>query len=70
MSPERAYEIILSESGAHFDPAIVEAFARCHEDFQPVGETAPWMQNTSHPSAKSCNPFTELAQYSSGVSCW
>jgi HD-GYP domain-containing protein (c-di-GMP phosphodiesterase class II) len=65
MSPEAAYKIILDQSGAHFDPAIVEAFARCFQEFTPAGEIAPWMQNAAHPSAVSCNPFTELAHCSS-----
>ena len=63
--PEAAHEIILHESGAHFDPAIVEAFSRCFDEFKPVGEVAPWMQSLPHPSAMNCNPFTELAQCSS-----
>ncbi len=65
MSPKVAYDIILGESGAHFDPAIVEAFARCFDEFQPAGEVAPWMQSLPHPSAVNCNPFTELAQCTS-----
>ncbi len=69
MPPEEAYEVIRSESGAHFDPAIVEAFMRCFNEFNPVGDVAPWMQTESHPSARSCHPFIELAQYSSGVGC-
>jgi putative two-component system response regulator len=67
MTPESAREIIRDESGAHFDPAIVEAFLRCSSEFNPTGEMAPWMQNQSHPSAQNCNPFTELAQFASGV---
>ena len=45
MPRQAAYEIILAESGAHFDPAIVEAFVRCFDEFKPMGEVAPWMQN-------------------------
>ena len=58
MPPEEAHEIILGESGAHFDPAIVEAFVGCFDQFTPMGEVAPWMQNAPHPSAMNCNPFT------------
>lgn len=65
MPPQEAYEIILGQSGAQFDPAIVEAFVRCFDQFQPVGSVAPWLQNVSHPSAVNCNPFTELAHSSS-----
>jgi len=67
MPPEDAYEIILRESGAHFDPAIVDAFVGCFDEFKPQGEVAPWMQSLSHPSALNCNPCTELAQYPSIV---
>jgi putative two-component system response regulator len=44
--PDYAREIILGESGAHFDPAIVEAFAACFEKFRPgAGEEAAWVQS-------------------------
>lgn len=33
MSPEDAREIVLSESGHHFDPAVVEAFEACWLEF-------------------------------------
>ena len=32
--PDYAREIILGESGAHFDPAIVDAFCACFEKFR------------------------------------
>ena len=32
-SPEKAREIILADSGRHFDPVVVEAFERRYEDF-------------------------------------
>ncbi len=64
MPPDDACQIILGESGGHFDPAIVEAFVRCRDEFTPQGEVAPWLQKTSHPSAVNCNPFTELANFS------
>ena len=67
MPPEDAHEIMLRESGAHFDPAIVESFVRCFDEFKPKGEVAPWMQGTSHPSALDCNPCTELAQCPSAL---
>jgi putative two-component system response regulator len=31
-----AVDIIISERGAHFDPAIVDAFLRCQEDFDRI----------------------------------
>jgi response regulator RpfG family c-di-GMP phosphodiesterase len=33
-----AVEIIRAESGKHFDPAMVDAFLQCHEQFQKVHE--------------------------------
>ena len=35
-SHEAAVEIIRSESGEHFDPVIVKAFLRCHEQFRRI----------------------------------
>jgi putative two-component system response regulator len=35
-SHEQAREIITSESGKHFDPVLVEAFLRCHEQFDEI----------------------------------
>ncbi len=35
---EQAVEIIRAESGAHFDPEIVDAFLLCHERFSAVRE--------------------------------
>ena len=67
MPPDEAYETILAESGAHFDPVIVEAFVRCFDEFRTAGGVAPWMQSMPHPSALSCNPFTELAHYPSAA---
>jgi putative two-component system response regulator len=32
--PEKCYEIIISESGTHFDPACVEAFKRVSNEFE------------------------------------
>lgn len=31
---DKAVEIIREDSGAHFDPVVVEAFLRCHEEFR------------------------------------
>ena len=67
MPAERVREIILRESGTQFDPAIVDAFARCFEEFKPIGEVVPWMQNLPHPSAMDCIPLLELAQDSSDL---
>ena len=67
MPPDEAYETILAESGAHFDPVIVEAFVRCFDEFRTAGGVSPWMQSMPHPSALSCNPFTELAHYPSAA---
>jgi putative two-component system response regulator len=36
ISHERAKQIIISESGSHFDPDIVHAFLQCEEDFIAV----------------------------------
>jgi putative two-component system response regulator len=33
---EVAVDIIRSDSGAHFDPVVVDAFLRCHEQFNEV----------------------------------
>ena len=33
---DRAVEIIMSEAGKHFDPILVEAFARCAGQFNEV----------------------------------
>ena len=38
-STELATEIILKESGRHFDPAIVEAFTACRDEFEIVRES-------------------------------
>lgn len=35
-SHERAKSIIINDSGAHFDPIIVEAFLECEEDFVEI----------------------------------
>lgn len=43
--PEYAKEIILKESGAHFDPAIVEAFCECFQTFKAGDRgTAAWVR--------------------------
>jgi HD-GYP domain-containing protein (c-di-GMP phosphodiesterase class II) len=39
-TPDYAREIIVHESGAHFDPVIVNAFLARFEDFQDVGTQA------------------------------
>ena len=69
LPPNEAYQIVLGESGAHFDPAIVEAFVCSFEEFTPRGDVPPWMLKTSHPSAVNCNPFTELAKFSPEPVC-
>jgi putative two-component system response regulator len=66
-SADEAREIIIAESGAHFDPVIVEAFVRCFHKFQLAGASAPWMQNSSFPSTLHCNPLTELARCPSAI---
>jgi putative two-component system response regulator len=38
MSFERARTLIVEESGKHFDPAIVEAFLACWEEFEARSE--------------------------------
>jgi len=35
---QEARSIILKENGTHFDPAIVEAFRECEEEFQTIAE--------------------------------
>jgi response regulator RpfG family c-di-GMP phosphodiesterase len=35
-SHAEAVDVIISERGAHFDPAIVDAFLRCQEDFDRI----------------------------------
>jgi putative two-component system response regulator len=43
--PEYAREIIVKESGAHFDPAIVEAFSACFEQFRAgAQDDKAWLQ--------------------------
>ncbi len=32
--PDKCYDIIISESGTHFDPACVEAFKRVSRQFE------------------------------------
>jgi response regulator RpfG family c-di-GMP phosphodiesterase len=36
MEPDKAAEIIISESGSHFDPEIVRIFTRVKDDFAEV----------------------------------
>ncbi|HTN75988.1 MAG TPA: HD domain-containing phosphohydrolase [Pirellulaceae bacterium] len=38
MTAEEAHSMIMAESGAHFDPVIVEAFQRCFPDFVRIRE--------------------------------
>ena len=45
MSRTAPGEIILGESGAHFDPAIVEAFSACFEKFRlGAPDEGAWVQ--------------------------
>jgi HD-GYP domain-containing protein (c-di-GMP phosphodiesterase class II) len=41
MTPEKAYDIIVSESGKQFDPAVVDAFKKCFEAFLQVMNRYP-----------------------------
>jgi putative two-component system response regulator len=43
--PDHAREIILGQSGAHFDPAIVDAFTACFDKFQlGGGDAGAWVR--------------------------
>jgi response regulator RpfG family c-di-GMP phosphodiesterase len=43
-TPEEAFKIIYNDSGAHFDPTLVEILKRHDEDFRAIarGKEAPW----------------------------
>jgi response regulator RpfG family c-di-GMP phosphodiesterase len=47
-SHEKARDIILSEGGAHFDPAVVDAFARREEQFRRIAEEGA-LEPLGHP---------------------
>ena len=50
--PDYAREIILRESGAHFDPAIVDAFCACFETFRPgAHDEGQWVRPALKPTA-------------------
>ena len=45
MSPKQAYEIIVAESGKHFDPAVVSAYQRSSEKFLKVPDSVSTQDN-------------------------
>lgn len=52
MSHEKAREIVLEGRGAHFDPAVVEAFLACEEQFIEVSERSNLASLRDHAGAE------------------
>jgi putative two-component system response regulator len=49
--PDLAREIILGESGAHFDPAIVDAFCACFDKFRAgAADEGAWVPSPGKPA--------------------
>ncbi len=50
-APDYARQIIRDESGAHFDPAVVDAFCACFEKFRlGVGNKDVWLRSPIQPA--------------------
>ena len=64
--PNYAREIILRESGAHFDPAIVDAFCACFETFRAgAQDEGQWVRPAPTPTASA--PARAIAEASAEV---